>query len=413
MRYSFLVPIAVLLVVLLICVPVADAQKATPQPTPMPPAEDTASGPEESKPPPQPTPTPEKVKPTSPPTPPPLTAVPDDPDDSEDKPTTQPAPAASPTPAAPTRIPPTVTPSASITTTATGQVFDDQDGDGIHDSNEPGVAGVPVMLDDQVVGVTDANGLFSLPGGRKALLSIVPPAGWQWRGAPLPCEDVLAVGHVAIAIQRLEEQEPAADEQAATRAATFTTGVAAVALLVVFAFDGIATLLQTRAIRAGNRRAAEIDLARLDALREQLERQVEVQPDEVVARLGRFALEATGERAGIDQVIRIVSRPVPAVVALGRDFANYVFTTAPPKVARRDKGGLLGDNPRRTPDYPIDASTSGLTAATELAAIWTLLASEQGIRPEERVLPRSARWYLYVVPQPTGERGLQWRWPWQ
>jgi hypothetical protein len=157
------------------------------------------------------------------------------------------------------------------------------------------------------------------------------------------------------------------------------------------------------AIRAGNRQALEIGLARLEALREQMEKEVSVQPGEAVARLGRFALEATGEHAGIDQVIRVAARPAPVLVALGKDFAHYTFTTAPPEVARC-ADGLLGDRPRRVPGLPIDASTSGLTAAAELSAIWSLLAEGSNIPLQDRVLPRSARWYLYVVPQPTGER---------
>ena len=156
-------------------------------------------------------------------------------------------------------------------------------------------------------------------------------------------------------------------------------------------------------IRAGNRQALDIGLARLDALRQQLEKEVFVQAGEVVSRLGRLALEATGARAGIDQVIRVVTQPVPAVVALGKDFAHYVFTTASPDVARR-ADGLLGDRPRKVPAFPIDASTSGLTAAAELAAIWTLLAEDGGVRVEERVLPRTSRWHLYVVPQPAGKQ---------
>jgi hypothetical protein len=157
------------------------------------------------------------------------------------------------------------------------------------------------------------------------------------------------------------------------------------------------------AIRAGNRQALEIGLARLEALREQLEKEVYVRPDEAVTRLGRFALEAAGEHAGIDQVIRVAARPAPVLVALGKEFAHYVFTTAPPEVAR-SANGLLGDRPRRVRGLSIDASTSGLTAAAELSTIWSLMAEGTSIPLEDRVLPRSARWYLYVVPQPAGER---------
>ena len=115
------------------------------------------------------------------------------------------------------------------------------------------------------------------------------------------------------------------------------------------------------AIRAGNRQALEIGLARLEALREQLEKEVSVRPDEAVTRLGRFALEAAGEHAGIDQVIRVAARPAPVLVALGKDFSHYTFTTAPPEVAR-SANGLLGDRPRRVPGLGIDKSPGSTPA---------------------------------------------------
>jgi hypothetical protein len=178
-----------------------------------------------------------------------------------------------------------------------------------------------------------------------------------------------------------------------------------VALLLLA--DLVLTLLANErirnAIRAGNRQALDLGLARLEALREQLEKDVTVRLEEAAGRLGRFALEATGEQAGIDQVIRVTARPAPALVALGRGFAHYVFTTAPPEVARR-ADGLLGDRPRRVRGLPIDASTSGLTAAAELSTLWTLLAEKTRVPLEDRALPRASRWYLYVVPQPPGER---------
>ena len=156
------------------------------------------------------------------------------------------------------------------------------------------------------------------------------------------------------------------------------------------------------AIRENTRQQKRLGLAQLEAMRELLEQQVSVQPGEVVGRLGRLALEATGEQAGIDQVIRTTSRPAPTIVALGRGFAEFVFTSAPLDVARRAR--LLGDHPRRARAYPVDASTSGLTAAAELAAIWTMLAENRAspIPAEDRVVPRSACWVLYVVPQAVG-----------
>lgn len=155
------------------------------------------------------------------------------------------------------------------------------------------------------------------------------------------------------------------------------------------------------AIRDGNRQALEIGLARLEAKREEMARTVSVHPHEVVPLLNRLALEATGEQAGIDQVIKITASPVPAMVALGKGYQHYTFTPAPLESARR-ADGLLGDRPHKVPAHPINASTSGLTAVAELAAAWSLLAQEAALPPEQRVLPRTTQWYLYVVPQPTG-----------
>jgi len=156
------------------------------------------------------------------------------------------------------------------------------------------------------------------------------------------------------------------------------------------------------AIRENTRQQKRLGLAQLEAMRELLEQQVSVQPGEVVGRLGRLALEATGEQAGIDQVIRTTSRPAPTIVALGRGFAEFVFTSAPLDVARRAR--LLGDHPRKVKVYPIDATTSGLTVAAELAAIWELQAGSSGVPTEERVVPKSTCWYLYVVPRAVGGR---------
>ena len=257
-----------------------------------------------------------------------------------------------------------------------------------------------VTLDGQVVGVTGAGGAFAVQTGRgKVLLAVVPPAGYRWQGPGLDTSFVSAEAQVAFALEREEADQPVA--AAAGSLPVAGSLVAVVGLLAVLAFNGVATLLLATTVRAGNRQALHIGLARLEAVREQLERQVVVEAGEVVGRLGRLALEATGERAGIDQVIGLHASPVPAIVTLGRGFAHYVFTTANPKVARRVEG-LLGERPRKARSYPIDASTSGLTAAAELAEIWRELAGERGVG--QTLLPRTARWYLYVVEQPTGKQ---------
>lgn len=395
-----LIAVSILIAAVLVLAggPVVHAQKSTPQPTPNPPPLEQKQ-PE----PPTPTPTPEKSSsptPTKLPSPPTPTPEPPTPTATD---TPRPRPSNTPTPDVPTPTP-TLTPTPVIA----GRVFDDRDGDGVQDLGEPGIAAVPVTVDGMFVGTTNSNGWFVAPIARgKGLLAIVPPHGWQWDGDPLPVAgSETTLGNVVSFAMRREETEPAASAVAGKS----TIIVIGVGILVALVFDGIATLVQASVARAGNRRAAKIGLAQLDAMREQLEQKVSVRLDEVVGRLGRFALEATGSRAGIDQVIDVVSRPHPAMTALGQDLARYVFTTAP----RHSAGELLGDNPRLAQSYPIDASTSGLTAATELAAIWTLLAEERGTKPEELVLPRSTCWYLHIVPRPAPKK-LKLRqgwWPW-
>jgi len=162
-----------------------------------------------------------------------------------------------------------------------------------------------------------------------------------------------------------------------------------------------------RAIQDLARQTREIGLARLEVRREELARSVTVSPQDVVPLLARFALEATGEQSGIDQVIGISTTPSPAIITLGKDFAHYVFSPTPPEVARRTMKGILGDRPGKIPAYSIDATTSGLVAPAELAAIWNILALENGLPVDQRVLPRVHQWYLYIVPQLRGRKPLQ------
>jgi len=161
-----------------------------------------------------------------------------------------------------------------------------------------------------------------------------------------------------------------------------------------------------RAIQGLTRQTREIGLARLEVKREELARSVTVSPQDVVPLLARLAMEATGEQSGIDQVIGISAVPSPAIIALGKGFAHYIFSPTPPEMARRMKG-ILGDQPRKVPVYTIDATTSGLVAPAELAAIWNILALENGLPADQRVLPRAHQWYLYIVPQPRGRKPLQ------
>lgn len=177
--------------------------------------------------------------------------------------------------------------------------------------------------------------------------------------------------------------------------------------VLLLAANLVATLWVNERIRYAINRLAqeilEIGLARLEAKRAEIIRAVSVQREEIVPKLGQLALEATGESAGIDQVIKVVTKPFPAIVALGRDFAQYVFSPTPPEVVRKVGRDLLGERPSKVPVFSIDAAVSSLTATAELSAIWHLLAEDWQIPVEERAIQRSVRWYLYVVPAPRGK----------
>jgi len=141
------------------------------------------------------------------------------------------------------------------------------------------------------------------------------------------------------------------------------------------------------AIREGTRQMRELGIKEIALRRQELARTISVAPGEVISHLNQIALDVTGELAGIDQVIRVETAP-PHFVALGRDFAEYVF--APDGTGKRRKG---------IKTYRIDALTSHLFVVEELEAIYRLLARERVTRPDEITLPRTESWTLSVVPQ--------------
>jgi hypothetical protein len=122
----------------------------------------------------------------------------------------------------------------------------------------------------------------------------------------------------------------------------------------------------------------------------------------IVALLNQAALDATGEAPGIDQIDRVALEPIPALVGLGQDFQRLVFTPAPATLVRqliKEKAlvSLLGDSLRSARVHPIDALNGDLFVTDDLAAALTAKA------PRPIVLPRTERWWVYVVPQQRGK----------
>ena len=146
------------------------------------------------------------------------------------------------------------------------------------------------------------------------------------------------------------------------------------------------------AIREGTRLMRELGIKEIALRRRELAQAIRVAPEEVIPRLNQIALDVTGEPAGIDQVIRVETEP-PCLVALGKDFAEYVF--APDGSGKRQKG---------IKTYRIDALTADLFVVEEMEAIYRLLAGERTARPDEIALPRTESWTLSVVPQAPARR---------
>jgi hypothetical protein len=122
-----------------------------------------------------------------------------------------------------------------------------------------------------------------------------------------------------------------------------------------------------------------------------------IYPGNVVARLGQLAFDACGECPGIDQVLRVVSLPLPAILTLGQRFDTYVFTPAPPRTFQRHCPRIFGGPVRLRGRFRIDEGSSGPTVLYELRRIWDLLAQERALPEARRALPRSRHWWLYVV----------------
>ncbi len=143
------------------------------------------------------------------------------------------------------------------------------------------------------------------------------------------------------------------------------------------------------AVKAATAIQADLGLARLRLRREELAREIGVGPDRVVPLLHQAALDATGQAAGIDQVIRVEAAP-PRIVALGGNLARYVF-------APGGAGGRQRKLPRSVRRFPVDALHGDTFVVEELEAAYRALVADRG--PEAQALPRVNRWDLWIIPQ--------------
>ena len=157
-------------------------------------------------------------------------------------------------------------------------------------------------LDGKVVGVTDVSGRFSVSVRGKALLAVVPPQGWQWRGDPVEIQAADQVTTIAIALNQVESKSSVA-------AGSAVLGVALVGTLVLV-FIGFALLTQTAATRSLERTYRQHKNLELERLQVQA---VAMRKEELREALG----QADGWREVLQQVLRLKSGYPEARLDLG------------------------------------------------------------------------------------------------
>ena len=319
-----------------------------------------------------------------------------------------------------------------------GMVFDDRNGNGEHDLDEPGLSGVAVIvtfLDQSQTLVTDASGLYTTTLDPAATARVVPPAGWaaqRLESLPLDVSRNFALHKSDMPIP----------------ATTLTQTVLDLAPLVTIggilaAVLGFGLIQIGRTLSAANRQLA-LTLVRMQrtsekpiTFEETLREGDRARDPKVLALLNQAALDATDRSLHIEHVLKVMVDPAAAIIALGYDrqrSAFVVFTPLTPKVFRAvlqpDDAWHLADLPIETvfegaTHYPlerlgealagahahvVDAISSGLFVADDLASAFQYLTGDLPVAT--RTLPRTGRWHLVIGPIPrstlkvqTGRRG--------
>ena len=312
-------------------------------------------------------------------------------------------------------------------------VFDDRNGNGVHDPDEPGLSGVAVIvasLDRSQTLVTDASGLYTTTLDPAATAHVVPPAGWvAARPEPLP----------------LDVSRNFALRQSAAPIATLTQTVLDLAPLVTIggilaAVLGFGLIQIGRTVSTGNRQLA-LTLVRLQRTTEQpitfeedktgtLDR---ARDPKVLALLNQAALDAVDRSLRIEQVLKVGVEPAAAIIAYGSDQQRAAFVVFTPLTAKAFRaalqpgvaGHLVAELPveavfEGAAHYPldrlgealvgaraqvVDAVSSGLFIADDLAAAFQYLAGDLPVAM--RTLPRAGRWHLLIGPIPRNTLKVQ------
>ena len=282
-----------------------------------------------------------------------------------------------------------------------GVVFNDANGDGVQEENEPGLSGIAVIIatsqQSQTL-LTDASGAYQVNANPQATVRVVPPAGWQVvNAAALPLDRARNFA--------LQPDVAAAAVPAAPSVASSVINLTSIAcgFLGLGALVWLGLLQHQRAQVTSFNAWARADLRlRSEAERQTRRARLTIDDAWIVALLNQAALDATGVAPGIDQLDRVVLGPLPALVGLGQDFQRLVFTPAPEAVVKqlvkqKALSSLLGESLRGVRLYPIDALNGDLFVVDDLAAA---LAAKAHV---PIALPRTERWSVYVVAAQRGK----------
>lgn len=271
----------------------------------------------------------------------------------------------------------------------TGRVFDDQNGNGKQDTNEAGIAGVPVTLDGHVVAATDTGGCFTVPIIPDTRLAVVPPQGWQWSGEALLAQDLH--GQVAIPLRQAEASAIAS----AAVATGVTGGITFLVLAGLAMFIGFTSLSQAAAVRGlestyRRQKTQEFELtlagemaAHLAGVRQRLGEMGNPEPwRDIMAQL---LADAGLEPAPLLYAQEVSVEPCPHVTFSGMGANGQVlFLATQPELVKQWRDRVI----------PLDTGLSHY-ARVEAQALWEYLAAHK-IVGEQPVLPRDAAWYLVV-----------------
>lgn len=271
-------------------------------------------------------------------------------------------------------------------TRVTGLVFDDQNGDGKQGAEEAGVANVPLVVNEQIVGVTNAQGAFdlNLPAGKPAHLSIIPPKGWSWSGEPV---GVQSSASVAIPLRKEAKLLPA--QNTATKV---TGGAIILGLLGCLAFVGVAVVAQSAATRSLEKTYRRLKSRELEhAMGQELSEHLEalrggLEGKDAWREIARRLLVEAG-KADYSVVLSHVentSEAPPCFTVVGSDGTEYLFTTDP-RVARGEVSHV-----RRDRVTPLDSAVSPY-ARVEAHTLWAHLT---GQKAPATALSRNTPWYL-------------------